>query len=61
MLRSSALAIMLALTKSQQICKIDYYEDFYDSECTKPRDTPKELYSWITDRVNTIISNGPTC
>jgi len=32
-MRSSLIAIMLALAKSQQVCKLDYYVDYKDPEC----------------------------
>ena len=39
MIKSSAFALMLALAKSQQVCKVDYYDDFKDPECKEPWDS----------------------
>lgn len=60
MMKSSVIAIMLALAKGQQVCKIDYWKVYSDPECKnqiKTSDDDPEVFN----RANEIISQGTKC
>lgn len=62
-MRSSIIAVMLALAKCQQVCKIDRIVSYWDPECKRFKEDSDSGQDWADGlrKWNQMIQNGTQC